>query len=66
MSDINAVRKWAKETGIPVGKRGRIVKEIKAQYLKSHPAEARALAKEKGIDLPKRGRLSLDQVSKLV
>ena len=66
MYNINAVRKWAKESGIEVGKRGRIERSVKAAYLKSHPAEARAIAREKGVELPKRGRLSIDQVNKLV
>jgi hypothetical protein len=62
----NDVRKWAKVKGIPVGKRGRIIKETKVMYLKDHPREAREIAKEKGVDLPARGRLSYSQVSKLV
>lgn len=66
MFDIKDVRKWAKENGVPVGKRGRIDRSVKVAYLKSHHATAREIAREKGIDVPKRGRMSADVINKLV
>lgn len=60
------IREWAEDTGLNVGERGRLSREVKVAYLKAHPATVRQLAAAKGIALGKRGRISETTILKLV
>lgn len=60
------IRTWATAAGYEVPKRGRVGRTLTVEYLKAHPAEARAMAKDKGYFVGTRGRVSQALVESLV
>lgn len=66
MLDLSAVRGWAAQAGIEIGKRGRVSRAVLVDYLLAHQAEARTIAKALNVPTPARGRLSRATVDALV
>lgn len=63
---MSNVRTWAVAHNVPVGKRGRISREVFVAYLQANPAEARAYLREHGLTVGKRGRISKADIRRAV
>ena len=66
MVTASEIRAFARESGLTVGKRGRLAPEVKTAYFAAHPAEARELAVEKGIAVHAKGRLSDETLAQVI
>lgn len=66
MVTASEIRTFARETGLTVGKRGRLAPEVKSAYFHAHPSQARELAVEKGIAVSAKGRLSDETIAQVI